>query len=125
VKFSYSQERAHFWLTNGSDGFGSLDSRPRKFMPTMKSILSGVLRRKDAVVQRNGWAGVLPIEFIERSRNEYLGIECLFAAYGEENEGATGTLEGEGGTSGVEDEGSEGLRGNSGSVADQRKTDFC
>ena len=29
----------------------------------------------------NGRAGVLPIEFIERSRNESLGIEWLFAAY--------------------------------------------
>jgi hypothetical protein len=85
----------------------------------MKSILSGVLRRENGVVQRNGWAGVLPIEFIERSRNKSLGIEWFFAAYGEENEGRTGTLEGGGGTSKMEDGGAEGLRGNSGSVADR------
>jgi hypothetical protein len=48
----------------------------------MKRILSEVLRRKDGVVQRNGRAGALRIEFIERSRNESLGIEWLFAAYG-------------------------------------------
>ena len=30
---------------------------------------------KERVMQRNGRAGVLPIEFIERSRNESLGIE--------------------------------------------------
>ena len=60
----------------------------------MKSILSGVLRRENGVVQRNGWAGVLPIEFIERSRNESLGIEWFFAAYSEEYRGRTGTLEG-------------------------------
>jgi hypothetical protein len=41
----------------------------------MKRILSEVLRRKDGVLQRNGWAGAVRIEFIERSRNESLGIE--------------------------------------------------
>jgi hypothetical protein len=85
----------------------------------MKRILSGVLRQKNGVVQRDGRAGVLPIEFIERSRNESLGIEWLFAAYGEECEGRTGTLEGGRGSSKMEDGGAEGLRGNSGSVADQ------
>jgi hypothetical protein len=85
----------------------------------MRSILSGVLRRENGVVQRNGRAGVLPIEFIERSRNESLGIECLFVAYGKEIEGRTGTLEGGGGTSQIEDEEAEGLRGHSASVGDQ------
>jgi hypothetical protein len=33
-------------------------------------------------VQRNRRAGALRIEFIERSRDESLGIECVFAAYG-------------------------------------------
>jgi hypothetical protein len=77
----------------------------------MKSILSGVLRRENGVVQLNGRAGVLPIEFIELSRNKSLGIECLFAAYGEENEGRTGTLEGGGGTSEIEDAGLKGCEG--------------
>jgi len=85
----------------------------------MKSILSGVLRRENGVVQRNGWAGVLPIEFIERSRNESLGIEWLFAAYGEESWGRTGTLEGGGGTSKMDAGRAEGLIGNSGSVDNQ------
>ena len=45
----------------------------------MKRILSEVLRRKDGVVQRDGCAGALRIEFIERSWDESLGIECVFA----------------------------------------------
>jgi hypothetical protein len=45
----------------------------------MKRILSEVLRRKDGVERRNGGAGALRIEFIERSRNESLGIEWFFA----------------------------------------------
>ena len=49
-------------------------------LPIMKRILSEVLRRKDGVVQRNGRAGALRIEFIERSRDKSLGIEWLFAA---------------------------------------------
>jgi hypothetical protein len=48
----------------------------------MKRILSEVLRREDGVVQRNRRAGALRIEFIERSRNESLGIECVFAVSG-------------------------------------------
>jgi hypothetical protein len=91
----------------------------------MKRILSGVLRRKRGVVQRDGRAGVLPIEFIERSRNESLGIEWLFAAYGEEYGGGTGTLEGGGGAPKIEDGGAERLRGNSGSVADRPGTKIC
>jgi hypothetical protein len=47
--------------------------------PIMRRILSEVLRRKDDVEQRNRRAGALRIEFIERSRNESLGIECVFA----------------------------------------------
>ena len=53
-----------------------------------------MLRRKNGVVQRNGRAGALRIEFIERSRNESLGIEWFFAADGAECGGRTGTLEG-------------------------------
>jgi hypothetical protein len=52
--------------------------------PIMKSILSEVLRRKDGVERRNGRAGALRIEFIERSRDESLGIEWVFAADGSE-----------------------------------------
>ena len=51
-------------------------------LPLMKRILSEVLRREDGVVQRNRRAGALRIEFIERSRNESLGIECVFAVSG-------------------------------------------
>ena len=46
----------------------------------MRRILSEVLRRKNGVERGNGRAGALRIEFIERSRNESLGIECVFAA---------------------------------------------
>ena len=53
-------------------------------VPIMKKILSEVLRRKDGVVQRNVRAGALRIEFIERSREESLGIEWVFAADGVE-----------------------------------------
>jgi hypothetical protein len=45
----------------------------------MKRILSEVFRRKDGVERRKRRAGALRIEFIERSRNESLGIECVFA----------------------------------------------
>jgi hypothetical protein len=45
----------------------------------MKRILSEVLRRKDGVELLNGRAGALRIEFIERSRNESLGIEYVLA----------------------------------------------
>ena len=85
----------------------------------MKSILSGVLRRENGVVQGDGRAGVLPIEFIERSRNKSLGIEWFFAAYGEEYRGRTGTLEGGGGPSKMEAGRAEGSIGNSGNVNDQ------
>jgi hypothetical protein len=46
----------------------------------MKRILSEVLRRQGGVERRNGRAGALRIEFIERSRDESLGIEWIFAA---------------------------------------------
>jgi len=46
----------------------------------MKRILSEVVRRKDGVRGRNGRAGALRIEFIERSRNQSRGIEWFFAA---------------------------------------------
>lgn len=44
----------------------------------MKSILSGVLRGKNAAEHREGRVGALRIEFIELSRDESMGIECLF-----------------------------------------------
>jgi hypothetical protein len=47
--------------------------------PIMKRILSEVLRRRNGVERRKCRAGALRIEFIERSRNESLGIECVFA----------------------------------------------
>jgi hypothetical protein len=46
----------------------------------MKRILSGVLRRRNGVERREGRAGALRIEFIERSRDESLGIEWVFVA---------------------------------------------
>jgi hypothetical protein len=61
-------------------------------LPIMKTILSEVLRRKDGVVQRNGRAGALRIEFIERSGAESLGIEWLFAACRVECGGITDRL---------------------------------
>ena len=51
----------------------------RATLPIMKRILSEVLRRRNGVERRKGRAGALRIEFIERSRNESLGIECVFA----------------------------------------------
>jgi hypothetical protein len=45
----------------------------------MKKILSEVLRRRNGVERRKGRAGALRIEFIERSRNQSLGIKCVFA----------------------------------------------
>jgi hypothetical protein len=57
---------------------------PRRIVPTMKRILSEVLRRQDGVERRDGRAGALRIEFIERSRNQLLGIEWFFAADGAE-----------------------------------------
>jgi hypothetical protein len=46
----------------------------------MKRILSEVLRRRNGVERRKSRAGALRIEFIERSRNQSLGIEWAFAA---------------------------------------------
>ena len=47
-------------------------------LPTMKSILSGVLRGKNAADRCENRVGALRIEFIELSRDESMGIECLF-----------------------------------------------
>jgi hypothetical protein len=52
-----------------------------------------VVRRKGGGEQRNRRAGALSIEFIERSGNESLGIEWLFAACGTECGRRTGQLE--------------------------------
>jgi hypothetical protein len=54
----------------------------------MKSILSGVLRRKNTAECREGRAGALRIEFIELSRDESMGVESLFV--GEGVEGSVG-----------------------------------
>ena len=88
--------------------------------PVIEKHSIGSAPAEERVVLRNGRAGVLPIEFIERSRNESLGIEWFFAAYGEEYGGRTDTLEGGGGTSKIEAGRAEGLIGNSGNVDDQR-----
>ena len=50
----------------------------------MRRILSEVLRRRNGVARRKGRAGALRIEFIERSRDECLGIEWVFADDGSE-----------------------------------------
>ena len=46
----------------------------------MKSILSGVLRVKNAAERRENCVGALRIEFIELSRDESMGIEWLFVS---------------------------------------------
>jgi len=61
----------------------------------VKRILSEVLRRKDGVERRNGGAGALRIEFIEQSRNQSLGIECVFAVDRVERSTGNGAREGE------------------------------
>ena len=61
----------------------------------MKRILSEVLRRRNGVERRKGRAGALRIEFIERSRDESLGIECFFAADGVERSAGSGVMAGE------------------------------
>ena len=91
----------------------------------MKRILSEVLRRKNGVVQRNGRAGALRIEFIERSRNEPLGIEWLFAAYGAVCSGGTGRLEGAWTASSVKTTGDDKWRKKSGQVRDRPETEIC
>jgi len=50
----------------------------------VKSILSGVLRRKNTEERREGRAGALRIEFIELSRDESMGVESLFVGDGVE-----------------------------------------
>jgi hypothetical protein len=67
----------------------------------MKRILSEVLRRKDGVVQRDGCAGALRIEFIERSRNESLGIGWFLEGYDAEFGWRMGRLEDAGAASSV------------------------
>ena len=49
-----------------------------KTLPIMKSILSGVLRRKDGMERWNGGAGALRIEFIERSRPRIRQGNCFY-----------------------------------------------
>ena len=49
-------------------------------------------RWKDDVVQTEWLGRALRIEFIERSRNESLGIEWLFAARDAECGGGTGSV---------------------------------
>jgi hypothetical protein len=91
----------------------------------MKSILSEVLRRKDGMELRNRRAGALGIEFIERSRNESLGIEWFFAAYGAVCGGKTGQLEDGGAAASVKTTGADGWRENSLQVLDRGETEIC
>jgi hypothetical protein len=94
-------------------------------LPIMKRILSGVLRRENGVVQRNGRAGALRIEFIERSRNEPLGIEWLFAAHGAECGGAAGRLEYGWAASSVKDDRDRGVAEISRQAPGLPKTEIC
>ena len=91
----------------------------------MKRILSEVLRRQDGVERRNGRAGALRIEFIERSRNESLGIEWFFAAYVAVCGGRTGQLEGAVAASSVKKTGANGWRENSWQLRDRPATEIC
>ncbi len=56
---------------------GDITGIPRR-LPLIKTILSEVLRRKDGVVQRDGRAGTLRIEFIERSRPRIWQGNCFY-----------------------------------------------
>ena len=91
----------------------------------MRRILSEVLRRKDGVERRNRRAGALRIEFIERSRNESLGIEWFFAAYGAVCGGKTGQLEDGVAASSVKTTGAYGWRENSWQLRDRPGTKIC
>ena len=68
-------------MRSSSDGPSLIESEQ---CPLMKRILSEVLRRRNGVERRKGGAGALRIEFIERSWDEPLGIEWVFAADGSE-----------------------------------------
>ena len=91
----------------------------------MKRILSEVLRRKDGVERRDRRAGALRIEFIERSRDESLGIEWFFAAYGAVSGGKTGQLGDGGAAASVKTTGADGWRENSRQVLDRAETEIC
>ena len=91
----------------------------------MRRILSEVLRRKDGVERRNRRAGALRIEFIERSRNESLGIEWFFAAYDAVCGGRTGRREDGGAASSAKTTGADGWRENSWQVLDRPETEIC
>jgi len=52
--------------------------RPAERYRQMKSILSGVLRGKNATERRENCDGALRIECIELSRDESMGIGSLF-----------------------------------------------
>jgi len=90
----------------------------------MRRILSEVLRRKDGVERRNGRAGALRIEFIERSWNTPLGIESLFAAHGSEWDARTGTLEDGRRASGVKTTGADRRRENRWRVQGRAETEI-
>ncbi len=91
----------------------------------MKSILSEVLRQKNGGCKRNRRAGALRIEFIERSRNEPLGIEWLFPAHGAACSGGTGRLEEAWTASSVKTTGDHKWRKKPGLVRDRPKTEIC
>ena len=84
-----------------------------------------MLRRKDGVERRNRRAGALRIEFIERSRNESLGIEWSFAACGAVGGGKTGQLEDGVVASSVKTTGAYGRRENSWKLRDRSATEIC
>jgi hypothetical protein len=91
----------------------------------MKRILSEVLRRQDGVERRNGRAGALRIEFIERSRDESLGIEWFFAADGAGRSTGNGAMEGEQRASRVEHGGTGGLRRGFRQLPERPETGIC
>jgi hypothetical protein len=90
----------------------------------MKRILSEVLRRKDGVERRNGRAGALRIEFIERSRNQSLGIEWVFAVDRAKRSTCNGAMEGGWRASRVENAGTGRWRESSRQVPDRLETEI-
>jgi hypothetical protein len=75
--------------------------------------------------KRNGRTGALRIEFIERSRNERLGIEWLFAAQDGECGGGTGRVEDAWAASSVKTTVAGGWQKTSRQVLDRPETEIC
>lgn len=91
----------------------------------MKSILSGALRRRNGVERRKGRAGALRIEFIERSRDESLGIEWVFAVCDGEGVERTDRLEGGVTASGAKTRDTYGWLQTFRQGSDRRETEIC